>query len=252
MITEKKEMKLSLSLFALARADECGDCDNHIANFNDWHGNPSVTCSRYVDPKDSLSARGACKACKVACIPSEEACPTVSEYAHVQWNKTAKKLTAQYLEKYEKHLIEKQAENTARKVARNLDQEQAKYNKIKQKMEEKAEKAANKQAKYDNYQAWREEKRAENEAARAQRKQEKKERKAAAKAAKELRREQRLQKRALAAENKAKFSFYASLEFYYHDVCPDLHLIDAIENVNARMMSQYEKVKEEFVEAQNL
>lgn len=244
-------MKLSLSLFALARADECGDCDNQIALFNDWHGNPSVTCTRYEDPKDSLSLRAACKACKVACIPSEEACPSVSEYAHVQWNKTAKKLAAQYLEKYEKHLSEKEAESQARNLARNLDKEMAKYNKIKQKMEEKAEKLANKQAKYDNYQAWREEKRAENEAARANRKQEKKERKAAAKAAKELRREQRLQKRALAEENKAKFSFYASLEFYYEKVCPELHLIDAIEDVSARMISQYEKVKEEFVETQN-
>jgi len=245
-------MKLSLSLFALASADECGDCDNNIANFNDWHGNPSVTCSRYVDPRETLTARGACKACKVSCIPSEEACNGVSEYSHVQWNKTAKKLTAQYLEKYEKSLREKEAEKQASRLARNLEKELEKYNKIKNKMEEKAEKEANKKKKGEDYQAWREEKRAENEAARAKRKQEKKDRKAAAKAAKELRREQRLQKRELAEENKAKFSFYASLELYYHDICPDLHLIDAVEDVSARMVRQYEKVKEEFVEAQNL
>lgn len=252
MITKKKEMKLSLSLFALASADECGDCDNHIAKFNEWHGNASVTCSRYVDPRETLTARGACKVCKVSCIPSEETCAGVSNYSHVQWNKTAKKLTAQYLEKYEKSLLEEKAENQQRMVARNLEKELEKFNKIKNKMDEKAEKIANKQQKREDFQAWREERRAENEAAREQRKQEKKERKAAAKAAKELRREQRLEKRALAAENKAKFSFYASLELYYHDICPDLHLIDAVEDVSGRMMRQYQKVKEEFVEIQNL
>ncbi|CAG5099400.1 Oidioi.mRNA.OKI2018_I69.XSR.g16510.t1.cds [Oikopleura dioica] len=239
-------MKLSLSLFAFASADVCQDCDVALANFNAWHGNSDITCTRYTDPRESLSARGACKECKIQCLPSEDKCPGVSAVAHAAWNKTAKKLTAQYLEKYEKSL----AEGKARMVARNLEKELEKYEKQKKKAEEKAEKAANKQQKKEDWQAWREEKRAENEAKRAERKQEKKERKAAAKEAKELRKQQRLEKRALAEKNKAKFAFYASLELYYEPICADLHLIDADENVSTRMMNQYEQIKEELVESQ--
>ena len=90
-----------------------------LAEFNAWHGNSDITCSRYSDPRDSLSARGACKECKIQCLPSEDKCPGVSEVAHAAWNKTAKKLTAQYLEKYEKSL----AQDKARMVARNLEKE---------------------------------------------------------------------------------------------------------------------------------
>ena len=97
-----------------------------LQDFNDWHGNPSVTCTRYVDPRESLTSRGACKECKISCLPSEEACPGVSDVAHAAWNKTAKKLTAQYIEKYEKSLAEKEEASQARKIARNLEEELAK------------------------------------------------------------------------------------------------------------------------------
>ena len=40
-----------------------------IATFNDWHGNSEIVCSQYTDPRELFDERGACKECKIQCIP---------------------------------------------------------------------------------------------------------------------------------------------------------------------------------------
>merc|ERR1712131_387314 len=48
---------------------ECPKCDDVITTFNDWHGNANIVCSRYQDQRDQFDPRGACKECKVQCVP---------------------------------------------------------------------------------------------------------------------------------------------------------------------------------------
>jgi len=213
--------------------DVCQACDENIEDFNAWHKNDKITCSRYTDPR-FVNLRGACKECKIQCIPSEEACPGVSALEAGFWNRTGKKLTVQYIERAEQMA----AERALQRRQNQFEKEQAKYEKTKQKMEEKQAKEENKQFKKADWQAWREDKRQKNEAARAQRKQDKKDKKAAAKAAKELRKQQREQKRALADANKVLFAFYADLEEHYVSVCPDMFLIE-----DNKMARSFEKFK---------
>merc|ERR1712131_284313 len=224
------KMKISAALvpFILARteagkgkSDVCQACDENIEDFNTWHKNEKIVCSRYTDPRFANFQRGACKECKIQCVPNEEACPGVSALEAGFWNRPGKKLTAQYIERAE----EMAAERALQRRQNQFEKETAKYEKIKKKMEEKKAKEENKALKKADWEQWREKKRQENEARRAQRKQEKKDRKAAAKAAKELRKQQREQKRALADKNKVLFSFYADLEEHYAPLCPDLFLI---------------------------
>ena len=40
-----------------------------IATFNSWHGNSEIVCSQYTDPRELFDERGACKECKIQCIP---------------------------------------------------------------------------------------------------------------------------------------------------------------------------------------
>ena len=68
-----------------------------IATFNSWLNNDRVTCDEYVDPRDQFSARGACKDCKIKCIPDEEACPGVSQLEAGFYNKTSTKMLSQYV-----------------------------------------------------------------------------------------------------------------------------------------------------------
>jgi len=233
-------MKLSLAFLgasigqATAQKDVCGVCDDNISDFNDWHKNDKITCTRYTDPKFINFERGACKECKIQCVPVDEACPGAGDLESGFWNRTGKKLRTQYIERAEQMA----AERAMARRQNQFEKEQAKYNKLKNKAAEKAAKALNKKKKAEDWEAWREERRQENEAKRAQKKLEKKERKAAAKAAKELRKQQREEKRALADANKVLFAFYADLEEHYVSVCPDMFLIK-----DNKMARSYEKFK---------
>ncbi|CAG5099394.1 Oidioi.mRNA.OKI2018_I69.XSR.g16507.t1.cds [Oikopleura dioica] len=236
-------MKLSAAFFALASADICGDCDAHIADFNAWHGQSNIVCSRYQHPRDLfVDARAACKECKVQCVPNEETCPGTDDLAAGFWNKTALKLQEQYIKRAESKAAAQVAARLALRSSNKLQKEQDKYNKMKQKMEEKQAKAENKAAKKEDYAKWREEKRAENEARRAAAKQAKKEAKAAAKAAKEEAKRKRLEKRALAEKNKVLFAFYADLEEHYDPLCPDMFLIQDNE-VEARKYANWKRAQ---------
>jgi len=223
-------MKLSASLFVLAsvNADVCGDCDQHIAEINEWHNASNIVCSRFTHPRDyaQFDTRAQCKSCKVQCVPTNDACAGAEELEAGFWNKTALKIKAQYVNKAEQLAAERLAEKTAQRLQRNLTKEMAKYEKIKNKTEEKQAKEDNKAWKAEDRESWRENRRQQNEAKRAAAKEAKKERKAAAKAAKEEARERRRQKRLLADENKALFSFYADLEKHYAPLCDDMHLIE--------------------------
>jgi len=230
-------MKLSFALLGFAAADICDDCDAQITTFNSWHNNVEIVCERYTDPRVALDSRGACKECKIQCQPVEDSCPGIEALESGFWNKTGKKVTAQYITRADDMAVE-------RSMQRSLSQfekETAKYEKIKNKMAEKAAKELNKKEKKEDWEQWREDRRAENEAKRAQRKADKKVRKAAAKAAKALRKEQREAKRALADANKVLFSFYADLEDHYSTVCPELFLIK--DNQQAR---KYEMFKSQL------
>lgn len=220
-------MKLSAAFFALASADICGDCDAHIADFNAWHGQSNIVCSRYTHPRDLFAAdsRAACKECKVQCVPDNSTCPGTDELEAGFWAKTALKLKEQYLERAERKAAAEVAARLELRRNNQMQKELEKYEKLKNKMEEKAAKAENKAQKKEDWSKWREEKRQENEAKRAAAKQAKKERKAAAKAAKEEAKRKRLEKRALAEKNKVLFSFYADLEEHYESLCPDMFLI---------------------------
>jgi hypothetical protein len=228
-------MKISLALLGAVFADDekdCMKCKNYLEEFNTWHSNDKITCSRYTDPRDQFS-RGACKECKIQCIPTAEACPGAEDLEAGFWNRTGKKLQTQYVKRAEAMA----AERAIQRKANSFAKETAKYEKAKKKAAEKAAKIENKTKKREDFQAWREEKRQKAEAARAQRKQEKKERKAAAKAAKELRKQQREQKRLLADQNKVLFAFYADLEEHYDTICPDMFLIS--DNKVARSFEKY-------------
>jgi flagellar biosynthesis GTPase FlhF len=217
-----KKMKLSLAFASVALGQNvCQKCDENIADFNSWHKNENVICSRYTDPRFQDFERGACKECKIQCVPTEESCPGVNELEAGFWNRTGKKLTAQYIERAEKMA----AERALARKENSFAKEMAKYERITKKQEEREAKAANKAWKQASWEEWRENRRLENEAKRAAKKQEKKERKAAAKAAKELRKQMREQKRFLADQNKTLFAWYADLEEHYHTVCPDMFLI---------------------------
>lgn len=226
-------MKISFALLSLATAEVCGDCDAEIQQFGDWVNNDQIICSRYTDPRAEFEMRGACKECKVQCVPVEEACPGVQDLEAGFWNRTTKKVLTQYIQRAADIASEREFQRRENQFAK----EQAKYENIKNKIAEKAAKAANKAAKLANYTQWREDRRLANEAARAQKKVEKKERKAAAKAAKELRKEMREQKRLLADENKALFAFYADVEEHYVSVCPDMFLIK--DNSMARSFDRF-------------
>ena len=175
-------MKLSFALLGATLGDVCQKCDENIVAFNSWHNNDNIQCTRYTDPRLQDFERGACKECKIQCIPTEDACPGVSDLEAGFWNRTGKKLTTQYIERAEKMAADRELARRTNQFAK----EQAKLEKVKKKMAEKKAKEENKQFKKDDWSAWREQRRQENEAKRAQRKQEKKDRKAAAKAAKEL------------------------------------------------------------------
>ncbi|CBY15820.1 unnamed protein product [Oikopleura dioica] len=235
-------MKLSSSLFVLAsvNADICGDCDQHIADINTWHGASNVVCSRYTHPRDyaQFDTRAACKACMVQCVPNNDACSGAEDLEAGFWNKTALKIKAQYVNKAEEFAAERLAEKTRMRLQRNLTKETAKYNKIKNKTEEKQAKADNKEWKESDRETWRQNKRDIANARRAAAKQAKKEAKAAAKAAKEEAKEKRLAKRALADANKALFSFYADLEKHYEPLCEEMHLIED-NNKLSRAYSQF-------------
>jgi len=226
-------MKLSFALLGLAAADVCEDCNQQISDFNTWHNNELVVCERYSDPRFAFDSRGACKECKVQCKPVEEACPGIDDIAAGFWNKTGKKVTAQYITRAE----EMAAERALQRRQNQFEKETANMKKSRRKWRRKKAKEENKALKKADWEQWREKKRQENEARRAQRKQEKKDRKAAAKAAKELRKQQREQKRALADKNKVLFSFYADLEEHYAPLCPDLFLIK--DNAQARRFKSF-------------
>lgn len=223
-------MKLSSSLFVLAsvNADICGDCDQHIAEINEWHGASNIVCERFTHPRDyaEFDTRAQCKACKVQCTPTNDACPGAEDLEAGFWNKTALKIKAQYVNKAEELAAERLAEKTAMRLQRNLTKEMEKFEKIKNKMEEKKAKTDNKEWKQSDFEAWRQNKRDIADARRAAAKQAKKEAKAAVKAAKEEAKRKRLEKRALADTNKALFSFYADLESHYEPLCADMHLIE--------------------------
>ena len=175
-------MKLSFALAGAVFGDVCQKCDENIAAFNNWHNNENIQCSRYTDPRFMDFERGACKECKIQCVPTEDSCPGVSDLEAGFWNRTGKKLTTQYIERAEKMAADRALARRENQFAK----EQAKLEKIKKKIAEREAKAANKEWKKTEWDAWRENRRQENEAKRAQKKQEKKDRKAAAKAAKEL------------------------------------------------------------------
>merc|ERR1711970_853913 len=228
------KMKISFALLGAALGqDECQACDENIADFNNWHKNGNIVCSKYTDPRFAGFERGACKECKIQCIPTEDSCPGVSELEAGFWNRTGKKLTTQYIERAEKMAAERALARRENQFAK----EQAKLEKIKNKIAEREAKAENKEWKKTNWDARRENRRLENEAKRAQKKQEKKDRKAAAKAAKELKKQMREQKRFLADQDKTLFAFYADLEEHYVSVCPDMFLIK--DNAEARSYKQF-------------
>jgi len=234
-------MKLTASfLVALASGDICGDCNENIAEFNAWHAQSNIICSRYTHPRDYAEfadpRAAACKDCKVQCVPNNDTCPGTDQLKAGFWNKTALKLKEQYVNRAEDWKAAKAAEA----AARNLEKEKAKYDKIVNKLAEKKEKTENKEWKKEDYSSWRENRRQENEAKRALKKQQKKDAKAAAKAAKELRKQQRLEKRALAEKNKVLFAFYAELEEHYEPLCPDMFLIQDNDNL-ARKFSIWKK-----------
>ncbi|CAG5099398.1 Oidioi.mRNA.OKI2018_I69.XSR.g16509.t1.cds [Oikopleura dioica] len=229
-------MKLTGSvLAAMASADVCGDCDANIAEFNAWHAQSNIICSRYTHPRDYAQfadpRAAACKDCKVQCVPDNATCPGTDDLEAGFWNKTALKLKEQYVNRAEIQAAKKVAEKAAATLARNLTKEKNKYDKIVNKLAEKKAKSENKAWKESDWESWRENRRQENEAKRAQRKQEKKDAKAAAKALKELRKQQRLEKRALADKNKVLFAFYAELEEHYDVLCPEMHLIQDNQNM---------------------
>ena len=74
---------------------------DNIDDFNNWHKNERMECSRYTDPRFANFERGACKECKIQCVPTEEACPGVSSLEAGFWNRTGKKLRTQYIERAE-------------------------------------------------------------------------------------------------------------------------------------------------------
>ena len=43
--------------------------------------------------------RGACKECKIQCVPSDVVCPGASDLVAGFWNRTGKKLKTQYIER---------------------------------------------------------------------------------------------------------------------------------------------------------
>ena len=154
----------------------------NIADFNNWHKNDNIECSRYTDPRFQDFERGACKECKIQCIPTETACPNITTLEAGFWNRPGKKLTTQYIDRAAKMAADRALARRENQFAK----EQAKLDKIKKKMAEKKAKEENKEQKENNWEDWRENRRQENEAKRAQKKQEKKDRKAAAKALKEF------------------------------------------------------------------
>lgn len=229
-------MKLSLAfLGAVFGADVCRQCEEHIENFNNWHKNEEIACTRYTDPRFENFERGACKECKIQCIPSEDACPGVSELEAGFWNRTGRKLNTQYIKRADQMAAERALQRRENQFAK----EQEKLNKIKQKLAEKQAKAENKAYKKADFDQWRQDRREENEAKRAQKKQDKKDRKAAAKAEKAFRKQQREQKRQLADQNKVLFAFYADLEEHYVEVCPEMFLIQD----NTDLARQFDKFK---------
>lgn len=100
----------------------------HIADINTWHGASNVVCSRYTHPRDyaQFDTRAACKACKVQCVPNNDACSGAEDLEAGFWNKTALKIKAQYVNKAEELAAERLAEKTRMRLQRNLTKETAK------------------------------------------------------------------------------------------------------------------------------
>ena len=48
-----------------------------------------------------LSVRGACKECKIQCKPTQQKCEAVADLESGFWNRTAKKINVQYIERAE-------------------------------------------------------------------------------------------------------------------------------------------------------
>jgi len=201
---------------------QCPDCSGVIETFNNWHGNSDIVCSRYSDPRELFDERGACKECKIQCLPSEDKCPGISDLKAGYWNRTGVKALENFVNRAK---LDSEARVALRRQ-NQLQKEMDKYEKAKKKQEEREAKAANKAFKNENWEAWRQQKREENEARRAERKEAKKLRKAEAKRLKEFKKSQREAKRLLADEQKSLFAFYASLEETYESICPDMYLIE--------------------------
>jgi hypothetical protein len=92
-------MKISLALLGLGNADICGDCNDEISQFSNWINNDQLVCSKYTDPRIEFDMRGACKDCKVKCVPVETACPGVQDLEAGFWNRTTKKVLVQYVQR---------------------------------------------------------------------------------------------------------------------------------------------------------
>merc|ERR1711908_224708 len=147
-------------------AFQCPDCNGVITTFNNWHGNADIVCSKYSDPRDLFDERGACKECKVQCVPSEEKCPGISELKAGYWNRTGVKALENFVNRAK---IDQEARAEVRRQ-NQLQKEMEKYEKAKKKQEEREAKAANKYKiksltrnfkafKSSNWDAWRQQKR---------------------------------------------------------------------------------------------
>ena len=107
---------------------ECPKCDDVITTFNDWHGNANIVCSRYQDPRDQFDPRGACKECKVQCVPTEEKCPGITEIKAGHWWRTGVKLMEQYVERAELQSQQREQAKLEQRRKNNFAKEQAKVN----------------------------------------------------------------------------------------------------------------------------
>ena len=105
---------------------ECPKCDDVITTFNDWHGNANIVCSRYQDPRDQFDPRGACKECKVQCVPTEEKCPGITELKAGHWWRTGVKLMEQYVERAELQSQQREQAKLEQRRKNNFAKEQAK------------------------------------------------------------------------------------------------------------------------------
>ena len=69
---------------------------DYLTEFNNWHSNDKIVCTRYTDPRHQFE-RGACKECKIQCVPTNDACPGAEDLEAGFWNRPGKKLRTQYV-----------------------------------------------------------------------------------------------------------------------------------------------------------